>query len=79
VITWDNHDLTPGKGTPKLLEERSSSGERGAPGPVAQLQDIAEQDEPIDVGKRLDEGRPWLRAAQDVSAGGGPEVEIRDN
>jgi hypothetical protein len=76
VIAGDDHDLAPRKGTPKLFEERPGSREGVAPGPVAQLQDIAEQDKPVNVGKRLDESSARPRAAQDVGAGGGPEVEI---
>lgn len=79
VIAGNDHDLTPGKGTPQLFEKRSGSRERVAPGTVTQLQDIAEQDKPIDIGERLDEGCPRLCTPQDVSTGGGPEVEIRDN
>ena len=79
VVTWDNHDLAPSERTPKLFKERSGSRERVAPGPMAQLQDIAEQDKPIDIGKRLDESCSWLRAAQHISPGGGPEVHVRDD
>ncbi len=55
VIARNNHNLTPGKGSTKLLEERPRGGERIARRAVAQLQYIAQQDKSIDVLERIDQ------------------------
>ncbi len=76
VVARHNHDLPPGEGTSKLLEERASCGQRVSPRPVTQLQDVAEQHESLNAVQSLDQGRPWPGAAQHVGAGSGPQVQI---
>ena len=62
------------------LRQRGRGGvERLAQRPVAQLEHVAEQDEPVDALDRLEQPGPKRLAAQQIGAAAKPEVEIRND
>jgi hypothetical protein len=68
VVAGEHDDFAPGERAAEVLEEWARGGERVAARPVAQLEDVAEQHEPIDVAQRLQQHGAQLGAAQDVDA-----------
>jgi hypothetical protein len=56
----------------------ASSGAR-ALGAVAQLEPVAEDHDPVDVPRRLEQRLAQLRASQQVAARSGAQVQVRDH
>ena len=76
VVAGDDHQLGIAE-RPGELRERGRRGvERLAQRPVAQLEHVAEQDEPVDPVDRLEQPGPKRLAAHQIGAAGQPEVEI---
>ena len=76
VVACDGHDLAPGKRPAERLEEGARSGQRLAAGAVAQLQQVAEQHQAIDVRQSLQQLCAQLGAPQQVHARRAAEVEV---
>ncbi len=71
VIAGDNHDLSPGKSSAKLLEKWTCGGKRIATRAMAQLEHIPQQDESIDVLERVDQRGTGPGTTQHVGTGTG--------
>ncbi len=69
VIAGNDHDLSPGKRSAKLLEKWTCGGKRIATRTVAQLEHIPQQDKPIDVLERVDQRGTRPGGAQHISTG----------
>jgi hypothetical protein len=92
VIAGHQHDLgrrggarvpirpgAPRERGAESLEERPRVRERVAQRPLAQLDGVAEQDDPLDPVERLEQRRAQLLAPQQVVARASAEVEIGDD
>lgn len=55
VIAGNDHDLSPGKRSAKLLKKWACSCERIATRAMAQLEHVPKQDKSIDVLERVDQ------------------------
>ena len=67
VVAGDEHDVTVRECLPTASKKLAGLAERLADRTVAQLDDVAEQDEPLDAGaSSLEEPLPHRRPAQDV-------------
>ncbi len=69
VIAGNDHDLSPGKGSAKLLEKWTCGGKRIATRAMAQLEHIAQQDKSIDVLERVGQREARPGGAQHISTG----------
>lgn len=76
VIAGNDHDLSPGKGSAKLLKKWTCSGKRIATRAMAQLEHIAQQDKSINVLERVDQRGAGSEAAQYVGTGAGAEMQV---
>ncbi len=76
VIAGHDDDLSAREHTPELFEERSRNGQRVPPRPVAQLQHVAEKDQPLDVIQSIEQGRARPSPAQHIGAGSSTEVQV---
>jgi hypothetical protein len=79
VVAGDEHDLAPGERFAELFEERSGGAEGDAEGKVAQLDRVAEDDQPVGLADLLQQRPPDRRLAQHVLAVGAAEVEVGDD
>ena len=71
VIAGNDHDLSPGKSSAKLLEKRTCGGKRIATRTMAQLEYIPQQDKSINVLERLGQRRARPVGAQHIGTGAG--------
>ena len=69
VIAGNDHDLSPGKSSAKLLEKRTRGGKRIATRAMAQLKHIPQQDKSIDALERVDQCRARPGGAQHIGTG----------
>lgn len=76
VIARNDYDLTPGKRSPKLLEERPRGDKRVAARTMAQLEHIPQQDKSIDILERVDQRGAGPGTAQHIGTGAGAEMQI---
>ena len=76
VVACDGHDLAPGERLAELLEERARGGQRLAAGAVAQLQQVAEQHQAIDVRQGLQQLCAQLGTPQQIHVRRVAEVEV---
>jgi hypothetical protein len=79
VVAGDDRHLAVSQRLAQLCEEGSGRVERGAEGELAQLDDVAEQDDPVGAGDLLEQEAADLGQAQNVLAAGHAEVEIGDD
>ncbi len=79
AVACDGHDLASGKRLAELLEERARSGQRLAAGAVAQLQQVAEQHQAIDVRQGLQQLCAQLGTPQQIHVRRAAEVEVGDD
>ena len=78
VVAGNEHDVAAGEGLADCLEERAGRIERDAERALAELEHVAEEDQPVDVGGRLEEPFDDRLAAQHVGPVAGAEVEVGD-
>ena len=80
VVAADEHELAVRTERPAEVGEHRR-GELGgvALGVLAQLEAVAEDDEAVDALERLEQRRAQLRAAQQVRAARGAEVQVGDD
>jgi hypothetical protein len=71
VIAGNDHDLSAGERSAKLLKKWACSGKRIATWAMAQLEHIAQQDKPFDVLERIDQRGAGPGAAQHIDTGAG--------
>lgn len=69
VIAGNDHDLSPGKRSAKLLEKWTCSAKRIATRAMAQLEHISKQDKSIYVLERVGQRGARSGGAQHVSTG----------
>ncbi len=79
VVAGSDHHIAAPEGFSKLLEERAGPFQRLAERHVAQLDHVAEQDDPVGCRDLLQQGTPHCRIVGDVLAGGDAEVEVGDD
>jgi hypothetical protein len=80
VVAGDDHDLS--LGAQRLrdpAQQRLGRTERAVKRPVAQLQRVAEQDQPIDVRERGQQRRLGTVAPEDIAARARPQVQVGDD
>ena len=80
VVARDDDDLAtrPESGR-EVPERRLGRRERIAHRPLAKLEHVAEQDQPLHPRQRLPQRRPELRAAEKIAFRTRPEVEVGDD
>jgi hypothetical protein len=71
MIAGNDHDLSSGERSAKLLEKGACSGKRIATRAMAQLEHIPKQDKSIDVLERVDQRRARPGTPQHIGAGTG--------
>lgn len=79
VVPRDEDDLPVSHRVAKLGEQRPGDGDHVLERALAQLEDVAEEDEPVGAADRLYEAAAGRRAAGDVVSGAHPEVEVGDD
>ena len=80
VVAGDEDDLPAGADRPPdRLEGRRRELDHPPQRAVAELEDVAEQDDAIVGGEERCEPLEERRPAQKVGVGGGPEVKVRDD
>ncbi len=79
VVSGDEDDLAPGERRAELFEEGPGALHRGAERQFAQLQGVAEQDEPVGRRDLLEQQAADLRVAQQVLAEGAAQVQVGDD
>src|SRR5213079_986537 len=79
VVAGDDDDLAVADGSPDPLEDRLGELDDPPERPIAELEDVAEQNDPIGAREEalqsLAEGRP----SQQIRVAGGAEVEVGDD
>ena len=77
---WVDRQLAVPAERPPEVGEQVAGQLGGRPmRPVAQLQAVAEDDEPVHVPHRLEQGLAQLRPPQEVVERVGAEMEVRDH
>jgi hypothetical protein len=79
VIARDEKHVTPVEGPAERLEERAGGGEGTADGLAAELDGVAEENEPIDAVEGLEQGPGGDGPAEDVGAQVRADVEVGDD
>ena len=79
VVAGDDQNLGVAGGLGQVREERGGELERLAQRPVAQLDDVAEQDHSVGSLGRLEQRRSEALAAQQVVVGARAEVQVGDD
>ncbi len=79
VVARDELDLLWAQGLAEGGEHGFGSGDRLPQRPVAQLEGVAEQDEPVGLRRGLLQRGERCGAPQRVRAGSGAEVQVADD
>ena len=79
VVAGDEDDAASSHRLAQLLEEGADGGEHRGEGEFAQLEHVAEQDQPVCAGDLGEQGPADRRVAAEVLAGGAAEVEVGDD
>jgi pimeloyl-ACP methyl ester carboxylesterase len=79
VVAGDEDRRAPGHRFSKLLEERLGCVERGGEWQFAQLDDVAEQDEPVGAGELVEQDAADRGVAQQILAEAVAQVQVGDD
>jgi hypothetical protein len=79
VACNDDHLPVRSQGRPQPAEHGLGAHEHLGQRPVAKLEDVAQEDQPVALGDRLGERRLRPGAAQDVDLGAGTEMQVGDD
>jgi hypothetical protein len=76
VIACRDDQFAPVQGTPHLFEERSGRSHRLAHRPVAQLEHIAQENDPVDPVQRRQQRLAQLCPAQQIGGRVGSQMQV---
>ena len=79
VVAGDEDRRPPVHRLAQLLEERPGGVERGGEGQFAQLEHVAEQDEPVGAGELVEQHAADRGVAQQVLAEAAAQVKVGDD
>ena len=79
MVAGDDHELLAGERLPDVLEERARRRQRVAHRPVAQLEDVSQENHALGIGDGVEQCGAQLGAAQQVGVRDAPEMQVRDD
>ncbi len=79
MVAGDDQDLAPGHRLAELLEEGPGGGEHRGQRQFAQLERVAEQDDPVGAGDLVEQHASQGVVAEQVLAEGAAQVQVGDD